>query len=225
MRTALAVSILFALSLFLTAQTKTQVAASTPRPAAGQAPIQPPAPALNAIVAELQKTVESANLDLGKLRIEKWKAGDTERQQMQQVAMSLQKNIKFAIPGLINDVQAAPGSVAKAFKLYHDLNVVYEYLNSLSEAAGAYGKKEEYGPLANDASGLDNARQDLSTYIEQTANTLEEKLRQPVVAQQPQPTTQAPKKIVIDDDAAPAKKTKKKKSASPPSSSTSSPPQ
>jgi hypothetical protein len=221
MKTALAVSLLFSLSLGV-AQSKRQVAAGTPPPPVAQAPVQPPAPGLNSILAQLRRTTESATLDLGKLRIEKWKAGDPEKQQMQQVAASLQKNMSMAIPALMNEVQAAPGSVSKAFKLYHDINVVYEFLNSLSEAAGAYGKKEEYGPLANDASALDSARQNLSTYIEQAANTLE--------APKPQPTPSArttpsgPKKIVIDDDApAPKKTTKKKKPAPTPTPPPSSP--
>src|SRR5579871_6188709 len=109
MKTALAVTLLFSLSLAPAAQTRRQVATGTPPPGTAQAPIQPPGPTLNAVLAELQRAVESANLDLSKLRIERWKAGDSEKQQMQQVATSLQKNITAAIPGLINDVQAAPG--------------------------------------------------------------------------------------------------------------------
>jgi hypothetical protein len=215
MKTALAVSLLFSLSLGM-AQSKRQVAASTPPPAVAQAPVQPPSPGLNAILAELRRATEAANLDLRKLRIEKWKADESEKQQMQQVAASLQKNMSMAIPALINEAQAAPGSVSKAFKLYHDINVVYEFLNSISEAAGAYGKKEEYGPLAQDTSALDNARQNLSNYIEQAANTLETQQAKPPAPstqQQAGTATSGPKKIVIDDAPAPKKTVKKKKAA------------
>src|SRR5258707_879549 len=135
-------------------------------------------PALSAIVGEVQRTASSTNSDLSRLQIDKWKIDGSQRQQMQQVADSLKRNITTAIPGLISDVQAAPGSVSKSFKLYHNINVVYEFLNSLSEAAGAYGRKEEYDPLASDAAALDKVRQSLSSYLEQSTVSLETQLSQ-----------------------------------------------
>src|SRR6185312_12639181 len=137
----------------------------------------------------------------GKLRIEKWKTDSQQKQQMQQVADSLQKNITNAVPGLISDVQTSRGGVLASFKLYHNLNVVYEFLSSMAEAAGAYGKKEEYQPLEGDATALDTVRQNLSTYIEQASGTL----------------VPGKKVVVIDENDTPPKKrpksTKKKTSA------------
>jgi len=213
MKVPLAATLVFFLSLGLFAQTRS-TARSTPPPAPAAA-AQPTGPNLNAILNDIQRTALSANSDLAKLRIEKWKADNSEKQQMQQVANSLQRNINAAIPGLISDLQAAPGSVSRAFKLYHNLNVVYEFLNSLAEAAGAFGKKEEYDPLAADASALDAARQNLSNYIEQTANNLEVQLKRPPTTAPAQANTETPKKVVIDDSA-PASKTKKKKKPSTP---------
>lgn len=227
MKTALAASVVFFLSLGLAAQSRNTVAAAAPHQPVS-APLQPAEPALRDILAELQRTTQSANLDLSKLRIERWKADESEKQQMQQVALSLQKNLTMAIPGLINDLQATPGSVTKAFKLYHDLNVVYEFLNSLSDAAGVYGRKEEYTPLASDTSALDNARQSLSSYIEQAATTLEVQAQKPPAVQQQPQAAPTPKKIVIDDSSPSAKKTTRKKKPSPastPPASQSAPPQ
>src|SRR5215471_3102852 len=121
MKTALAV-IVISLSLGCMAQTSKPVARNT---SATQGVPQPPQPLdLNAILADLHRVALSTNADLGKLHIEKWKTDNTEKQQMQQVAESLQRNITQAVPGLISEVQATPGSVSKAFKLYHNLNVV-----------------------------------------------------------------------------------------------------
>ena len=217
MKTALALIVVFSLALGLPAQSN-----GGPPPGSAAA-----GPNLNTILSDLQRTTQAVNGDLSRLRIERWKADGTEKQQMQQVVESLQKNITMAVPGLINDLQAAPGSVSKAFKLYHDMNVVYEFMNSLAEAAGAYGKREEYEPLANDASALDKARQNLSGYIEQTANNLEIQARKPAPPASTQ-AAQAPKKVVIDDDTPAPKKTRKKKpstASAPSSSSSSSPPQ
>src|ERR1051325_7327415 len=123
---------------------------------AQQAPVNsqgqtPPPTDLNTILLQIQQATSSANANIGKLRIEKWKTDNQQKLQMQQVADSLQKNISNAVPGLISDVQTSRGGVLASFKLYHNLNVVYEFLSSMAEAAGAFGKKEEYQPLEGDA--------------------------------------------------------------------------
>lgn len=212
MKTALAVSLVLSLGLSMAAQSRKPTANSAPQ-AATQGVAQAAGPNLNAILGDLQRITQAANGDLSRLRIERWKADATEKQEMQKVSDSLQKNITMAVPGLISDVQAAPGSVSKAFALYHNMTIVYEYLNSLAEAAGAYGKKEEYDVLANDTSALDKARQNLSNYIDQAAKTLEDKANKPVPVQQQAQPVQPTKKVVTDDDNPPAKKKKKKSAA------------
>jgi hypothetical protein len=213
MRAALAVIVLSSLGAELVAQPGMPSANPPPPQAAVQTSTQGAGPSFNAILSALQQATQTANLDLTRLRIEKWKADGSDKQEMERIAASLQKNLTVAVPGLISEAQAAPGSVVRAFKLYDNITIVYEYLSSLSEAAGAYGKKEEYEPLGRDLSALDNARRNLSDYIEQAANTLETPRKPPPTVQaQPAPT---PKKIVIDDDNPPPKKTVKKKKPSP----------
>lgn len=195
------------------------VSAAQSAPAVSPKP-QPAPPAVNPILGEIQRATQASNADLSRLQIEKWKTDGAQRQQMQQVAESLKRNITSAVPGLISDVQAAPGSASKAFKLYHNLNVVYEFLNSLAESAGAFGRKEEHDPLAADASALDNARQHLAAYIEQSTVALETQLSETSAALAHAPATAAtsPKKINVEDGASARKtgKTTKKKPATPP---------
>lgn len=212
MKTALAVIVMLSLSLDPAAQTARQPAQARPPQPAPQASD----PNLNAIVRDLQQVSQTTTGDLGKLRIDKWKADGSEKQQMQRVAESLRRNITQAFPPLISDLQAAPGSVSKAFKLYNNLTVVYEFLSSLSEAAGAYGKNEESDPLVNDASSLDQARKKLSDYIDQSATALEAQVKKATPAKTtPAQTTQGPKKIVIDDSAPVTTKKKKPSPATP----------
>lgn len=217
MKTVLAVIVLASLIAAVPGQTARPPA--QPRPVSDQpsAPAAAAGPNLNAILSDLQRVSLATNGDLGKLRIDKWKADGPEKQQMQQVADSLQRNITQAVPGLITDLQGSPGSVLKAFKLYHNLNVVYEFLSSLSEAAGAYGKREEYDPLSSDASGLDRVRQNLSDYIEHSATNMETQLKNSAPPKPPaaQTTQQAPKKVIIDDTPTTTKKKKKPSPATP----------
>ena len=193
----------------------------------GQAPAEPssdqhtqaePAPAnLAEILAHIQESTNSASVNIGKLRIEKWKTDSEQKQQLQQIAGSLRKNIAGAVPGLINDVQNSRGSVAASFKLYHNLNVVYENLSYLADVAGGLGKKEEFEPLAADAAALEAARTHLSEYIEQSAVKMEAANRAATV-----PTPQGRQnavqvvpgqKVVVINEDDPAQKAKPAKPA------------
>jgi hypothetical protein len=176
------------------------------------------APQLDSVLTEVQQATQAANADLTRLRIDRWRADSSEKAQQQQVADSLHKNITYAVPDLVSEVRSSHGSLSTTFRLYHNVTVVFEYLNSLTDAAGSLGKKEEYDPLNSDTAALDKARQHLSAYIEQAAANLENKVRSAVAAATPTPPPQAtPKKIIVDDDM-PAKKpvTPKKKRTSPP---------
>jgi hypothetical protein len=186
--------------------------------------VAPPAADLNAILLQIQQATSSANANIGKLRIEKWKTDSDQKKQLQQIADSLQKNIANAVPGLITDVQASKGSALTSFKLYHNLNVLYEFLSGLADAAGSLGKREEYEPLAADAASIDTARQNLSAYIEQMVGRLEAANRPPAAGSaQAHPAAVPGKKVVVinEDEAPPKKKSgakSTKKKASPPSS-------
>jgi TolA-binding protein len=143
----------------------------------GQA--QPVQANLNLIIAQVQKAALATNGDLGKLRIEKWKTDSDQKDQLQKISDSIQRNLTNAVPGLIGDIQNSHGNVSATFKLYHNMTIVYEYLTSLTDAAGVLGKREEYEPLAADAAALDSARENLSTYIQQQATTYESRVRTP----------------------------------------------
>jgi hypothetical protein len=212
--------LLFALAGTVCAQ------AQTPSGAPQRMQVAPATVDLNSLLQQVQQVTGSANLNIAKLRIEKWKTDSEQKKQMQQIADSLQKNISNAVPGLIIDVENNKGSVLASFKLYHNLNVLYEFLSGLADAAGAFGKREEYEPLAADAAALDTARQNLSTYVEQAAGRLEAASRAaatPPTTTQVQKATVVPgKKIIVDDEDTP--KPKKKSSAKSTKKKTSSPP-
>ena len=177
---------------------------------------------LNTILSQIQQVTSAVGANIGHLRIEKWKADVDQKRQSQQVAESLQKNIANAVPGMISAVQASKGSVLTSFKLYHNLNVVYENLIYLADVTGSLGKREEFEPLNSDIVALEAARKNLSAYIEDAAIKMEAANRQAATGTVPLQARQGPgtpvpgKKVVIDDDESapkkPAKPTKKKTS-------------
>ena len=169
---------------------------------------------LSAVLAQVQQVASSTNTDIGKLRMERWKTDADQRQQLQHIADSLQKSITTAVPVLVNDVQTSRGAVSSTFKLYHNLNVIYENLNYLADVAGGLGKKEEFDPLAADCAAMEQARQNLSSYIEQSAGRLEATARQAAQAQAAAAQTPVPgKKVVVVNEDEPAKKAVKPKAA------------
>jgi len=218
--------------LMFAALAQAQIASAPPAEPSQRVQVAPPAADVNAILQQVQRATASANANIGKLRIEKWKTDSDQKKQLQQIADSLQKNIANAVPGLIGDVQSSKGSALASFKLYHNLNVLYEFLSGLADAAGSLGKREEYEPLASDAASIDTARQNLSTYIEQMVGRLEAANRPSATnTQQAQKATPVPGKkvVVIDDDEDTPKPKKKtgaksaKKKASPQASPTPTP--
>jgi hypothetical protein len=169
---------------------------------------------LDEILTRVQQASQATSGDLARLHIDKWRAESDQKEQLQKIADSLNRNLTKAVPGLIGEVQSSRGSVSTTFRLYHNINVVYEYLNSLTDAAGSLGRREEYDPLNRDASAVNSARQELSNYIEQAASTMEARLR-PTPTPTPAPQADAtPRKIVVDDH--PKSVTPKKKKTSSP---------
>jgi len=165
----------------------------------------------------LQAASSQANHDLTYMRIEKWKADTDSKRQAQSNADSIQRNLTSALPGLIDKVRSAPQDVAAEFKLYRNLNALYDVLASLTESTGAFGAKSDYDAQQLDV--IDSVRRDLGNALENlTASTQSElaQLRTKVrTLQQTAAAPPPPKKVIVDDNGPPKKTTHKKKTAKP----------
>jgi hypothetical protein len=158
-------------------------------------------------MADLARVTAATQSDLADLSTEKhsfnwktawrfWHRESSTSTKTQQIADSLQRNLRDAMPGLIHDAQTS-GSFTATFKLYNNLSVLCELLDSLAESTGP----DKKGPLANDSAAMGRIRQDLATFLEQKAAALD------ATGKPPYPWTstassngKAPKKIVIDDN-------------------------
>ena len=162
----------------------------------------------------LQASASQTALDLGHMRIEKWKADGESKRQAQANADSIQRNLTAALPGLIDAVRSAPQDLSAEFKLYRNLNALYDVLASLTESAGAFGPKGDYEALAAQLQVMDSVRRDLGDALERlTSSTQSElnQLRMQVRAQQQAAAAAPPKKVVVDDTEPPKKTVHKKK--------------
>lgn len=177
------------------------------------APGSPPAPSVLSDLDHLQAAASQANQDLGEMRIEKWKTGSAGKQQAQANADAVHRNLTEALPGLIADVRKAPQDVGAQFKLYRNLNVLYDVFASLTESAGAFGPRSDYDALAPQLSVIDSVRRDFGDNLERLTSAVQSemsRLRAQVQTLQEQVRSEPPKKVIVDD-AAPTKKTNHKK--------------
>jgi hypothetical protein len=180
---------------------------------------------LNTALIDLDRVSQATQSDIANLHVEKWKAGwksgflkgGSHKEQALQAAGSLQRNLANALPGLIRDVQNSRGSISATFKLYDDVTLVCEAVDSLISSSEAAGKKSDAAALVDDFSALTRIRRSLSEYIQQASSSWESKGKMPYAAvstptmqsspqmastsSSPQVITdnQGVKKIIIDD--------------------------
>ena len=154
---------------------------------------------LNTILAELMRASPATSQDLtdlqqpgGKLHwVTFWRGDKVQKAKMN---AALRRNLQFAVPDLIHDVQASGGSISTTFKLYKDLTVVCESLDSLLPTGSRAGKSE-LTALSNDISDMNRLREELSSYIQQTAAAMESKNAQLLSS-----AGRSPKRVIVDDN-------------------------
>jgi len=156
---------------------------------------------LNTALIDLDRVSQATQSDIANMYVEKWKSGwkpgflkgNSHQAEAQQAATSLQRNLAYALPGLIHDVQNSRGSLSTTFKLYDDVSLVCEAVDSLINASEAAGKKNEAAPLGDDYSAFTRIRRSLSAYIQQASASWENHGKAPYAALSAPPAQQSPR--------------------------------
>ena len=163
---------------------------------------------LNTLLGQLDSAAKSTQADLVKLRIEHWKADNASKKQSLSNVDSIQRNLQGALPEIMSQLRAAPEDVPATFKLYRNLDALYDVLGSVVEATGAFGSKDDLQTLSNDLNSFEATRKQLAERITTLASAKESeivRLRTDLKTAQAAIPAAPPKKIVIDDTE-PAKK-------------------
>lgn len=213
------------------------VAAST-QMLSGQSAASPPVPyssvsQLNLLLSQLEQASQGAQADLAKLRIDRWKTDSGSKRQAQANIESLQRNLQTALPGMIAELRNSPENLTSTFKLYRNLDALYDVFGSVVESTGAFGSKDDFKSLENDLNALERSRRSFADRTESLAGAKEGELaRLHTALQKAQATANsaAPKKVVVDDTEPPKKAGKKKPAAktvtvTKPNTTTPQPPQ
>jgi len=153
---------------------------------------------LNSALISLNQISQATQNDIANMHVESWKSGFLKRggshqAEAQQAATSLQRNLRYALPELIHNVQSSRGSMSTTFKLYDDVSLVCEAVDSLINASEAAGKKNEAAPLQDDYTALAKVRRSLSAYIQEASAQWETHGKAPSVALAAPPAQQRPR--------------------------------
>jgi hypothetical protein len=180
---------------------------------------------LNNILGQVKQTATAIEADLNKTRIEKWKTDGSTKRQTQANVDSIHRNLQSALPEILTQVNNSPEDMAASFKLYRNLDALYDVFGSVVESAGAFGSKDEFQSLSNDMNGLESARRSFGERMQKLASAKEEELGRlraqvKTLSAAPPPP---PKKIIVDDTE-PAKKPAKKKTPAKPATTKPSAP-
>ena len=183
---------------------------------------------LNGLLAQLEASSKSTQADLTNLRIERWKTDSKSKKEMLANVDSIQRNLQGALPEIIGQLRSQPEDLPTSFKLYRNLDALYDVVGSVVEGTGAFGSKDDFQSLSNDLSSFEGTRKQLAQRIETLSSAKEAeivRLRTDLKAAQAAIPAAPPKKIVVDDNE-PAKKpaVKKKKPVVKPATPTTTPP-
>lgn len=171
---------------------------------------------INGLLSQLDATSKTTQADLTKLRVEHWKTDASYKKQILANTDSIQRNLQGALPEIMTQLRNAPEDLPSTFKLYRNLDALYDVLGSVAESTGAFGPKDDFQSLSNDLSSFEASRKTLAERIETLASAKESeiaRLRTDLKTAQAAIPAAPPKKILIDDTETPKKPPVKKKPA------------
>jgi hypothetical protein len=201
-------------------------------PPADQAPGSAPVPyssvtQLNDVLAGLEQGSQTTQVDLAKLRIERWKTDATTKKQTDADVQSIQRNLETALPAVIGELRSSPENLTSTFRLYRNLDALYDVLTSVVESAGAFGSKDDFQSLQNDLNTIEKSRRALADRMDALSITKENEIGQlhtQLKNIQAAVPVAPPKKVVVDDTEPPKKTPKKKTTKTSKPASTTTPP-
>jgi hypothetical protein len=213
------------LALLLSSTAFGQSAADNSTPAISQDAAQPGASApaaqpgtpvsyasvsqLNSILSQIESTSKGTQSDLQRLHIDRWRTDKTTKEQALTNVDSIQRNLQDALPDIIAQLRAAPENVPDTFKLYRNLDALYDVLGNVVELTGAFGPRDDAQSLGNDLNAFEAARRLMADRIDNVSTEKETeivRLRNELKTVQAVAPVAPPKKVIIDDTEPPPKK-------------------
>jgi hypothetical protein len=177
---------------------------------ASAANASPDLQAVSELLKQVRNSAEKFNADVARLRVDKWKADAATKQQAEASVRSIGRNLSNAVPDLVLRIEASPGSLNANFRLYRNLNALYDTFSALVESAGAFGPKDQYDPLSADIVQLDQLRHKAAERVDLLAGNNDAELARLRARVAAVATGTKPAAKIVVDDAQPKVKKKSK---------------
>ncbi|WP_348262428.1 hypothetical protein P8935_21850 [Telmatobacter sp. DSM 110680] len=157
-------------ALFCAGQTAANSAPAVPAANAPVAPFTPSAPSdiLQRSLGEVQQVV-------GGLKLDKWKRGSV-RDEAQNNAAAIQRDLEGTLPKLIKDGDTAPGTLSKVLPVSRNVDALYDVLVHLVEGARVSAPGDQVGQLQTAMADLEKARVTLDNQLQQSATVQEKQI-------------------------------------------------
>ncbi len=170
-----------------------------------------PGDTANSVSGTLRPALAQVGQSLGGVTIKRWKAPSEVRSAADQDVSSIQRDLNGTLAGLLQQADAAPGSVPAAFAVYRNVDALYDTLLRVVLTANLAAPEDEAGSLQAALATLESARGTLGQTILNSSQAQETELSRirmalaKAAATQRTPTTTT----VVDDG--PADKSSAKK--------------
>jgi hypothetical protein len=190
-------AVVVALCVSAAAQT---AAPGSPAPASGNG--APPLP----LSASLRPALGQVAQALNSVSTRRWKAPQPVRDEADQNISSIQRDLNGTLAGLLQQADAAPGSVTAAFAVYRNIDALYDTLLRVVETAELAAPDNEEQELESSLRSLEGARSSLGDTVLSGAQSQQTELvrLRTVIATAVQQPKAPVKTIVVDDGPAPS---------------------
>jgi hypothetical protein len=131
---------------------------------------------LNGLLASLEQASQTTQTDLSRLRIEKWKMDSGYKKQTLSNTESVRRNLQTALPEIMTQLRNSPEDLGASFKLYRNLDALYDVLGNVAESAGAFGSKDEFQSLSSDLNAFERSRRAFADRMEGLTTAKESEL-------------------------------------------------
>jgi len=178
-----------------------------------------------AVSATLRPALDQVGNSLGSLTIRRWKAPGEVKSAADQDVSSIQRDLSGTLAGLLQQADAAPGSLPAAFAVYRNVDALYDTLLRVVLTANLAAPDEEANALQAALTSLETARSSLGDSILNASQAQQTELVRIRTAMTRAPAVQHPAvtTTVIDDGPAESRPKHKAATTKKPATSSSKP--
>lgn len=190
---------------------------SSPAPAAATTPAQPS----RTPSSILQPALDALTQTLGTLRLDKWKAPVTLRDETETNIGSIRRDIDTTLPPLLASADAKPESVSQILPAFRNIEALYDVVLRVAQVARVSAPAPQSAALDQAMADLDSARRALGDRLQTAALAQEKQVAdlQAALRAVPPPPPPAP----VTPPPAPTPKKRKPKPAQKPTPAPSTP--